>query len=186
MTDSRETAAPSSTPVRRQAPRWMWIVMTISLALNLLVVGFVGATAWAWHRGAFGPGIFRAAHGVYHELPAERRREVRAIIAGHHEQLRERRRAVRAARNGVAERLGAEKFDRAAFETALKRLHEAELAKRQGAVPMLGEIAQKLTVHERRAFLHAFRRWHRHHEPRGYGRPWKKLDKGSDGAGGAE
>jgi len=65
---------------RRRAPRWMRLLLLVSLALNLLVVGSVVGMALrlGGPRGPDGPPPQSIGSLLYRELPREDRRELRS------------------------------------------------------------------------------------------------------------
>ena len=66
-------------PVKRKAPRWMKIVLVLSLMLNVVGIGAVGARAWMIHKhGHGGPSMHALGlHSFLRKLPRERRHELR-------------------------------------------------------------------------------------------------------------
>ena len=153
---------------RKRAPRWMWVTLISSLAINLLVVGIVGGAILKWrHGGHWGGHGFGGPMGKYiSTLPDERRSEIRQTIRAQFMKLRPQWKEVRRARNKVSESLKVEPFDRSRFEAALNDLRRAEFTAREAMTPVLSELATKLSPKERQEFLkHQTRRhkWRHHH-----------------------
>jgi len=150
-------------PTKRGAPRWMWITLFSSLALNLLIVGIIGGAAWSWkhgtHRRRHGFGGPMAAY--FQTLPDERRAEFRKSIRAHFGEMRPLWKSVRKARNMVSDSLKSEPFDRRKFEIAMEALRNAEYKARRSMTPVLSELAAKLTPAERRRFLEHHSRLHK-------------------------
>lgn len=144
----------------RRAPRWMVALLIASLALNLLVVGAVTGSFWAFRHGGFwaGGGFAGSLLGYVSTLPAERRREIWRQAGDERRALRAYRQAVREARNEAIRALGTEPFDRERFRAALRRVHEAETTARAGAEPLFTAIPTLMTPTERQGFL----RWRDH------------------------
>jgi len=153
---------------KQGAPRWMWIALISSLAINLLVVGIVGGAAWKWrHGGHWGGHGFGGPMAKYiRTLPDERRTEFRKVIREHFKKMRPQWRTVHEARNKVSESLKADPFDQATFEASMDALRSAEFSARKTMTPVLSDLASRLTPEERATFLkHHSRRhkWRRRH-----------------------
>ena len=157
---------------RKRAPRWMWVTLISSLAVNLLIIGIVGGAAYKWrHGGHWGGHGFGGPMAKYiSTLPDERRSEIRKTIHAHFMKLRPQWKEVHRARKKVSESLKVEPFNRTGFEAALSELRSAEFAARESMTPVLSELAAKLSPKERMEFLrHQTRRhkWRRHHNDEG-------------------
>ena len=77
--------------VKRKAPRWMKIVLVISLMLNGLAIGAIGARAWKVHKHGHGYHAMHAlgVHSFLRQLPRERRKELRKKFRQVRGELRE-------------------------------------------------------------------------------------------------
>ncbi len=162
---------PDSTAAKRRTPRWIWVLLIGSLALNLLIVGAIGGSWARYHRGWGGPwGGGWHRYGFMRSLPDDRRDRVRVIMKQHRETLRPLRREAHGAWRGVIEVLKADEIDKAKLEQAIASAHEAETAARKRLVPMILEVAAVLTPEERRQFIKRFERrgkrrwWRRRHD----------------------
>ncbi len=155
--------APALGPNR--APRWMLALLILSLALNLLVIGSVGAALWRlrtpppWAH-AITPNLL----GYTSTLPSDRRKALWERSAQERQQIRPFRREVRAARQETIKALGAEPFDRQRFIDAQARQAEAENRARGAVQSLYVTIAEGLTLEERRGFS----RWREERRPPGY------------------
>ena len=158
---------------RRRAPRWLWIGFLVSVAINLLVVGFaVGAL---WHhkagkayrdRGAprhFGAFLWR--------LPKERREMFKRKFRERRPEFKGFREDIRVARQEAEELLSKQPFDKASFAEANRKLHEARARLRGAQFGMFPEIAELMTAEERALFLE----WRRKHRKRW--RRWHRRDR---------
>jgi uncharacterized membrane protein len=166
--------APTPMPAERRAPRWMWIVLVLSLALNLLVAGAAAGALWhvrdyhrAPHRGLDGMSRYLAS------LPADRREEIAALLEDDRAKSRSLRRLAREKRREAARAFEAEPFDAVRLEAAARDASEARIALWRQREVLLSKLAGKLTAEERRAYLkslrdrrHHGRRWHRRGEDR--------------------
>ena len=161
MTDTGPSAA-----APRRWPRWKGILLVVSLALNLLVVGIV-ATAAVRHRLAPPPGTSQATVLSYaRTLPDPRRRDLWEATRAERTALRPYRAELRRARDEVRKTLVAEPFDASKFKAAHAHLLEAEDGARRAAHVLFETVAMRLTADERRAFVRwqviAERPWRRH------------------------
>ena len=160
MTEAGNVGA---TSVRR-APRWMLVVLIVSLALNLVVVGSVAGAIWRLREtppwaGVVTPNLL----GYASTLPPERRKVLWEHTAEERRHLRPFRRAVRAAREETIKVLATEPFDRERFQAAQARQAEAENEARAAVQDLFVKIADNLTPEERLAFP----RWREHRRPPG-------------------
>lgn len=148
-----------------RAPRWLWVLLVLSLALNLFVVGVAARNIWPLRYGSAGggPGLAGNMLAYINTLPEARRTAVRAIATKDRPfaVLRPLRQDVRAARRAAAEIFKAEPFRREEFLAAEARVAAAELKMRQTIAALSADIAEQMTADERNGFL----RW------RGLNRP---------------
>jgi uncharacterized membrane protein len=167
--------SPAATgPVRARAPRWVWIALIASLALNCLVLGIVFRSVWQI-RSVYALGGDRTAaslNGYVNSLPRERGEELRRIAMAERPYLRPLRAELRRARAEIAQILMMEPLDRQRLAAAQTRLLETEVKVRQAIQRSLAEVAARMTADERRAFL----RWHDSRRP-GAGR-WREAPNG--------
>lgn len=153
MTADVASTAPQ-TPSGR-LPTWALVVMLVSLAANLLVIGSVGAAMWRFGHGPHGP-----PHGwgppnllgYAMSLGPERHRELLDSTSALREALRPMRKDLRDARNAVTDAVGAEPFDLAKFEAAQQRLIEKESEARMATRAIYSAIVSRLTLKERQAY----------------------------------
>jgi uncharacterized membrane protein len=160
---------PSPAPVLRRAPRWMWSVLILSLAFNLLVLGAAAGAIWHFrhghdlpHRGPDGLARFMRT------LPAERRDTIASLIEAERDKTRRLRRISREGYRDVARAFGADPFDADRFQAAARAVSEARIALIRHREVFFSTIATKLTSEERRAYLEWRRdrrrhRWHHRH-----------------------
>lgn len=148
--------------------RWAYLLLLVSLALNLLVVGAVGGAAW-FHRGpprfepvfggaAMSPGEFI---GYLRTLPQERRRAIRQAFQGERPKVQQLRAAVQKARAEFAALAAGEPLDRVKLDAAASRLWTAEGDLRRMQLSLSGRVLQVMSQAERIQFI-AWRndRWH--------------------------
>ncbi len=136
-----------------QMPRWSMLLLTASLALNLIVVGLVAGSLWRARAHqpparAVTPNLL----GYAASLPQERRDAIWTATAGQRQHIRPFRREIRAAREELMHVIAADTFDADKFAAAQGRLAEAYTHARAAVQALDHEIATRLTPEERRAF----------------------------------
>lgn len=140
----------------RSAPRWMRYTLVASLALNLLIVGALGAAAWRFRFGPPGPIAMSAASGTLlgfaASLAPERRMQIWHDTAEHRHALRPLRTDLRQRREAIQAALVAEPFDAARFAVAQAGALEIEIRAREEAQKLYLAIARRLSPEERAAF----------------------------------
>jgi uncharacterized membrane protein len=141
-----------------RAPRWVLVLLVLSLALNLLVLGSVGALLWRFRTPPWTHAVAPNLLGYASTLPPERRKELWERSAQELQHIRPFRRAVRDARQESVKALITEPFDRQQFGAAQARQAEAENRARDAVRDLYVTIAEGLTPEERRGFP----RWREH------------------------
>lgn len=149
------TEAVLPAPAReRRAPRWMWIALVLSVALNLLVIGAVASATWHLRSGGFGP--HARIERFLATLPQERAEALRATVNRSQEIIRPLRSEVREARKDLARVFTTEPVDKEALSATLARLTDAEMKIRQAYAQLTTELAASMTAEERQALAE----WH--------------------------
>jgi uncharacterized membrane protein len=179
-------------PARRR--RWIWIVLTISLAVNALLVGVMARAIWQMRAGAIvaGARVETALPAFISSLPADRRDVLRKDVPGNRrDEMRSLRLSLRQARSDAIQAFLAEPFDKGKFVAAEDRLLEAELAVRRATRSFLPEIAEHMTSEERSAYLRWRGHWrmmrgYRGREDGGRGWWWRRRGGPDDGDPGNE
>jgi len=150
---------------RRQLPRWIWVILIASLAINLFVVGVVARAFWPARYASAnqGGGLFGNLMAYTRALPDDRRAAVRQGIDREPQfaALRPLREELRAARQEAARAFKAEPFDREVFLAAEAQVQAAEVKLRQAVVRMAVDIAARMNAQERAGFL----KWREMHRP---------------------
>ena len=168
------TIPPSVELAPTRTPRWMWISLVLSVALNLLIVGVVAA-AMLHFRGRHGGHEARFVSYVG-SLPAERRNVLLAVLEDQQKAIGPLRQQARTARRLVRDALEAEPFVREKLISAFQQASAARAAVDQSRGEWLTTIAEKMTAAERRGFLE----WRRRHGPRRGHRRDRDDDGGSE------
>ena len=168
----------------RRIPRWVWIVLVLSLALNLVTIGAIGGTLYSAQHGGFWGGHRHSSdeRAFMRSLPAERGEALKKIFREHRKNLKPYWRRVRSARREAAEVLRGDPFEKAKFEAALEKLHQTHLEARAASRPMIVDLAGKLNPEERKVFLKTMRhRFFGFGRRRGYRRRHSDDDTPRDG-----
>lgn len=150
-------------PPKKQAPRWMWILLIVSLAINLLVAG--GAVGAFWHlRHERGLGFGGPSHGFSRfldGLPAEKRQKIEALLDKQRAEMVPLRAAARTARHALLEAFKAEPFDKEKFRQLGKTYRAARRRLSDVRLNDYPDILALLEPAERKAFLR-WQKWRRH------------------------
>lgn len=159
-----------------RTPRWLYVGLIGSLALNVLLVG--GFATAAWHARHGGPGAkFGADMGLMaftKSLPSERRKELRESFKAEKQKFRPLRDNIRDSWKAANDALAAEPFDKAKFKQTVDAAIAAEMTMRTTVSETLVNAAEKLTPEERKSF----RDWREKHWARFWKRHEKKEDSG--------
>lgn len=150
-----DTPAPATPP---GAPRqkWLKIVLVVSLAANLLVIGTVVGAGIAFRRHHGPPPGIRGGDdfgmmGFTRTLEPARRDEIRKNLRAARKQLRSYVTEIEEARNQAADALAANPFSRDVLKTATGKVAEREARLKQEAVALFLDQAEKLTAEERKS-----------------------------------
>ena len=138
--------------------RFLWILLIVSLAANLFVVGAVSRVIWPTRYMAASAGQAGMLGNLFaysKELPKERRSEIRKGFSEERPMraLQPFRKDLREARLEAARQFRHEPFSREDFLAAESQVISAEVKLREATARMAADIAQRMTADERGAFL---------------------------------
>jgi len=172
------TEAMTNGPTPRRAPRWMKILLGVSLALNLGVAAAAAGIAIR-HGGPphGGPG-FRDIGGFARFVPEARQDAARAELESHKEEFSAARDRMRAAREKVGEIFMAEPYDAEALAQALAEMRAASGESQAPLHEAMIKIGATLTPEERAQVIETFRERGRRWRER---RDWRSEDGEKDG-----
>jgi uncharacterized membrane protein len=140
-------------PGAARSPRWLKTALIASLAVNLLVLGTIGGSLWAFRHGPWSRGGPNAhLLGFTHTLSEDRRSAIWQATREERQALRPLRKEVGKARAEVRALLTAQPFDQQKFAEAQARVLAAEIAARSEANKLFIAVAGLLTPEERVAF----------------------------------
>lgn len=144
--------------VRRRTPRWIWVLLICSLALNLMVLGMVCGSLWAVRHGGLwdAPIAFERSQRFMQGLPQERRAEMNTVFFSHKPGLIPFWKDVRQARMAIGQLIKRGDYTEAEMNAAMETLFQKEMAARQAAKPMVSDMMAQLKPDERLHFLTVF------------------------------
>jgi uncharacterized membrane protein len=157
-------------PVRYRTPRWMIVVLVISLAGNLLVIG--GAIGAMWHfkrnhtyRAAGMPPYFGA---FVARLPNEKREKIKAILRSQRARIEPLRAAFHRAHEAAISEIDANPLDMEKLKSLYRTYNEARSKLREARAEFIPQILGLLSPEERKDLVRMRkrgRRWHHHRPP---------------------
>jgi uncharacterized membrane protein len=132
----------------------MKVALVTSVALNLLILGAIGGSLWAFrhHRPWLAYAMNVHLLGFAATLPQERRAAIWEATREARRAMRPFRHEVREARAEARALLAAEPFDKEKFAQAQARLLDAEMRVRREAHKLYVDVASLMTPQERQAF----------------------------------
>lgn len=127
----------------------MIVALVASVGLNLFLGGLMAARMLksSGEREARMPAPVAR---LFDQLPETARESMQGAMRQRQGEMRQRVQSMRAARQSVAEKLGAEPYDRAAVEAALAELRQRQIDMRGVFHGALAETAAGLPVDQRR------------------------------------
>ena len=156
---------PTEPARQRRAPRWMWVALVFSVALNLLVIGMAAAAIIHFRNKHTWTGQFQQ---FVQTLPGDRQAVLRKVLDDPRATLRPLRRKSRQARKRAQAAFAAEPFDRAKLTEAYAEAAAARQEMTRVRIDWYAKLAKHLTAKERQAYL----KWRRdHHRKRRRWRP---------------
>jgi len=166
MTETTQTSAP-----KRKSPRWVKVLLVISLAFNLLIIGAVGSKVFKpHHRFGGGPNMHSTKHGpsahpsarpgalikagrhMMRKMSPERRQEMFQILNKHRANMQEQMKSLADTRLAFAQHLANQSDDQAEFEKAYTAVKTAEDAVRDKYSEMTSDFIKNLTPPERKLY----------------------------------
>lgn len=144
--------------------RWVKIIFFISLALNFAVIGVVASKKLGFHKKWRHWGM---QHHVLKVIPEEKRPQVKKILEDYRNSYPHRRGKMIRSWDKFEDVLLKENFDRAEFLEVYSKELEQHNQRWVNGGKVIADIAELLTVAERREVLkkikRKMKRRHRHH-----------------------
>lgn len=161
---SQNVDANDGAPKKR---RWLWPLLIVSLALNLLFVGLMAGNWWR-HGGHGGRNkVFTGAiEKLMQDLPEAKRDHAATLLNRHREEVRPLRQQLRDARKTAKDAVLTEPYDAAKVEAALARFREIRTSQHKSMHNMIMDLLKDLNLEERKKLLDHIRagfksRWRR-------------------------
>lgn len=164
-----------TTTPKRKTPRWIKVLLTISLALNLLIVGAVAAKFFfphPHHRYGKGPhsalarpgALYKAGRHLMWKLSRERRHEMFQVVRMHRANMKTELGNLAKARLGLAKAIASQPDNQAAFDKNWEIVKQAETAFRVKASALTADFIKNLKPDERKIYAEILqnpprRRW---------------------------
>jgi uncharacterized membrane protein len=151
-------AAEGTGAIIHRTPRWMWVLLILSLALNLMILGIVCGSLWAVRHGGLwdAPIALERSQRFMSGLPQERRAEMKAVFFGHKPAMVPFWRDVRQARVTIGKLIKGGTYTEAELNASMDDLFQKEMAARRAAKPMVSDMMAQLKPDERLHFLSVF------------------------------
>lgn len=167
----------STSRTASRTPAWLRIVLFVSLALNLLVVGIVAGHALRDEPRGRVPRVDRIGGPMTFALSEEDRREIGHALRRYYRENRPSRQEIEAQYRGVIDVLRADPFEPQLVEQAFARQRAASTERMEIGQTLLMERLTSMTSDERKAFAD---RLEEGLKRRGPGREGKPDRQGSD------
>jgi Spy/CpxP family protein refolding chaperone len=143
--DAHEPSTPPpTTTAPRARSRTLQVVLAVSLAFNVFVLGFIAARAFRPHGHDRTRGPFLGPHGLLDDAEPGARPAVERVMKRHRTAMRSEHRELRDARRAVRKAFEAEPFDPKALERALAGLRARTESSQARVHAALVELASEL------------------------------------------
>ena len=138
--------------------RWPTVLLVVSLAVNLLLVGFLfGSDQRLRGDRAMGPPHTQVGHFL-RETEADRRSELTPLTRGYWQESRRAMRGLRSARRALNSAMAADPLDEAQIEQAMNAVDAALLQSSQASQRAMLTLIRALTPEERTRLASSGRR----------------------------
>ncbi len=163
-------------PTKTKAPRWMKILLTVSLAFNLLIIGAVSTRVFmsGHYMTGKGPYAALARPGAMHhagrhmmwKLPRQRRHEMRQLVRMHRSNMQAELKNLANTRLDFARQITSQPDSQAGFDKTYAAVKQAETALHEKASALTKDFITSLTPSERKTYAQTLehpprRRWFR-------------------------
>ncbi len=132
-------------------PRWAKWLLSLSLALNFVVIGLAIGAAIKFHKFGHSHGGIATIGQIMRALPDDRKDVAREMLRAARPDFKALRVERKAAKLAVAETIGAKTFDAEAVAQAFAALREKDQITRASTHGVLVEILEVLSPEERAA-----------------------------------
>lgn len=161
-------------PDKKTSPRWMKILLTVSLAFNFLIIGAIGAKFLLPHHPMHGKGshgalarpnaMYKAGRHLMWKLSRERRREMFQVVRMHRSNMQSELNDLAKARLAVAQTIARQPGNLEKFDKNWRIVKKAEAALFIKASTLTADFIKNLTPDERKIYAEILqnpprRRW---------------------------
>ena len=127
---------------------WGKILLTVSLALNLLFIGSMVGARWMHHKHGSrweGPPDF-VVKRMLHDLPEAKQKTIFDLVAGHREAQRSRIEELRTQKRAFKTALRSEQFNAVDIRKAAEKLRASRVALGEAKTDLLIKAMESLTT----------------------------------------
>lgn len=145
---------PTTTPARRTwsgTPRWAKWLLSISLALNFVVIGLAIGAAAKFHKHGHSHGGIATIGQIMRALPDDSKDVARDMLQAARPDFKALRAERRAAKLAVAEAIKTTPYDASAVNKAFAELREKDQITKASAHGVMVEILEVLSPEDRAA-----------------------------------
>lgn len=149
----------NATPEKARGRRWVWPVLIVSLALNLLFVGLMAGSWWR-HGGPHGSRnevFVTAIEQLMKDLPQAKQDRATQLIEEYREAMKSFRDDSKAARDGAKDAVLTEPYDEEKVTRALSRFREIRNGQHEARHAMILGLLKELSLKEREQLLENIR-----------------------------
>ena len=140
----------AATPrVWSMTPRWVKWALSVSLALNFIIIGLAAGAAIKFHRHGHSHGGVATIGQIMWALPRESRDRAKELIKAARPDLKDLRAERRAAKSAVADAIDATPFDADAVKAAFAILRLKDQTTKASTHDVMVDLLQVLTAEER-------------------------------------
>ena len=130
-------------------PRWLKWLLSLSLALNFVVIGLAVGAAIKFHRHGHGHGGVATIGHIMWALPSESRDRAKELIRAARPDLKALRTERKAAKLALADAIEASPFDAEAVTAAFAALRDKDQTNKASTHAVMVDILRLLTAEER-------------------------------------
>lgn len=143
------------TPGNGRGRRWLWPVLTVSLALNLLFVGLMAGSWWrhGGPKGGRNQVFVGAIEQLMPELTQEKKDHAAQLIEQYHAAMKSFRGDLKSARDGARDAILIDPYDEEKVTVALARFREIRNGQHEARHTMFLELMKELSLKERQQLL---------------------------------
>jgi len=152
VSTSTDTGNKGGTPPARR--RWLWPVLVISLALNLLFVGLMAGSWWRHGKHGGRNKVFTGAiERLMKELPEAKRQHAAELLDRRREAVKPVRGQIRQARDAAKDAVLTDPYDEEKVAAALAQFRNIRTSQHEATHEMIMGLMKELNLQERQKLL---------------------------------